>query len=150
MRRPGTERGTARDTFPVFDVGGDYHDLGQGNGIYFDLYTLNTAPKPAMITIQTPPGYGVSLVHRSQFVLGDAEVDTNRGAYKGEFEVAPRAAFDADPGDGRMRRRHPRSDVVDGAQRARTASSACPSRSTGEGRRLSAHDLPRLAAEAAS
>ena len=87
----------ARDTFPVFDVGGDYHRLGQGNGVYFDLYGLNTAPRPAMITIQTPGGYGVSLVQRSQFVLGDAEVDTNRGVYRGEFEVAPRAAFDADP-----------------------------------------------------
>ena len=85
------------DRFPVFDVGGDYHDLGQGNGVYFDLYGLTSAPKPAMITIQTPGGYGVSLVHRPQFVLGDAEVDTNRGTYKGEFEVAPRAAFESDP-----------------------------------------------------
>ena len=81
----------------MFDVGGDYHKLGQGNGVYFDLYGLDAAPKPAMITIQTPGGYGVSLVHRAQFVLGDAEVDTNRGVYHGEFEVAPRAAFDADP-----------------------------------------------------
>jgi hypothetical protein len=84
-------------TFPVFDVGGDFHDLGQANGVYFDLYNLTSAPKPAMITIQTPAGYGVSLVQRAQFILGDAEVDTNRGAYKGEFEVAARAAFDADP-----------------------------------------------------
>jgi hypothetical protein len=83
--------------FPVFVIGGDFHDLGQANGVYFDLYNLTSAPKPAMITIQTPAGYGVSLVHRPQFVLGDAEVDTNRGAYKGEFEVAPRQAFDADP-----------------------------------------------------
>ena len=85
------------DTFPVFDVGGDYHDLGQGNGVYFDLYGLNTAPKPAVIKIQTPGGYGVSRVHRSQFILGDAEVDTNRGTYKGEFEVASKAAFKSDP-----------------------------------------------------
>ena len=87
----------AADAFPVFDVGGDYHGLGQGNGVYFDLYGLNAAPRPAMITIETPGAYGVSLVHRAQFLLGDAEVDTNRGAYKGEFEVAARAAFDADP-----------------------------------------------------
>lgn len=85
------------ESFPVFDVGGDYHDLGQGNGVYFDLYGLTSAPKPAMITIETPGGYGVSLVHRPQFVLGDAEVDTNRGTYKGEFEVAPRGAFQSDP-----------------------------------------------------
>ena len=96
VRRPG--RNTAPPTtFPVFDVGGDFHDLGQANGLYFDLYNLTSAPKPAIITIQTPAGYGVSLVHRTQFVLGDAEVDTNRGTYKGEFEVAPRAAFDSDP-----------------------------------------------------
>lgn len=93
----GASARRAADTFPVFDVGGDYHNLGQGNGVYFDLYGLNAAPRPAMITIQTPGGYGVSLVHRAQFVLGDAEVDTNRGAYHGEFEVAPRAAFDSDP-----------------------------------------------------
>ena len=90
------EHGTAA-TFPVFDVGGDFHDLGQANGLYFDLYNLTSAPKPAIITIQTPAGYGVSLVHRTQFVLGDAEVDTNHGTYKGELEVAPRAAFDSDP-----------------------------------------------------
>ena len=88
---------SAKDSFPVLDVGGDFHRLGQGNGVYFDLYGLASAPRPAVITIRTPPGYGVSLVHRAQFVLGDAEVDTNRGVYRGEFEVAPRAAFDADP-----------------------------------------------------
>ena len=47
------EARTARE-FPVFDVGGDYHDLGQANGVHFDLYGLTSAPKPAMITIETP------------------------------------------------------------------------------------------------
>ena len=65
-------RGT-REAFPVFDVGGDLTTSGQANGSYFDLYNLTSAPKPAIITIQTPAGYGVSLVHRTQFVLGDAE-----------------------------------------------------------------------------
>jgi hypothetical protein len=83
--------------FPVFDVGGDDHDLGQGNDVFFDLYDMNAAPKAAEITIQTPKGYTLSLVHRAGFVFGDAEVDTNRGSYKGEFEVAGHAEFDADP-----------------------------------------------------
>ena len=83
--------------FPVFNVGGDDHDLAQENDVFFDLYDLNTAPKPAEITILSPPGYALSLVHRAGFIFGDAEVDTNRGSYKGEFEVAGHAEFEADP-----------------------------------------------------
>ncbi len=83
--------------FPVFNVGGDDHGLGRENDIFFDLFDLNTAPKPAEITILSPPGYALSLVHRPGYIFGDAEVDTNRGAYRGEFEVAGRAQFDADP-----------------------------------------------------
>jgi hypothetical protein len=86
----------ANDTFPVMHVGGDDR-LGAPADSYFDLYGLGTAANPAVVTIQSPPGYGASLAHRAQFILGDAEVDTNRGAYKGEFEVASRAAFDTDP-----------------------------------------------------
>ena len=135
--------------FPVFDVGGDYHGLGQGNGVYFDLYGLNAAPKPAMITIQTPGGYGVSLVHRSQFVLGDAEVDTNRGAYKGEFEVAPRAAFDSDPATaGCADGTHAATwwMVLNGTHGELSVPVAVDRRGHG----LRAHGLPRLAAEAAA
>jgi hypothetical protein len=86
----------ARDTFPVMHVGGDDR-LGASADSYFDLYGLGTAASPAVVTIQSPPGYGATLTHRAQFILGDAELDTNRGAYKGEFEVASRAAFETDP-----------------------------------------------------
>ena len=108
--------------FPVFNVGGDDHDLGQENDVFFDLYDLNTAPKPAEITILSPGGYALSLVHRAGFIFGDAEVDTNRGAYKGEFEVAPRAAFDSDPATAGCADGTHAADVVDGAERHRTAS----------------------------
>ena len=147
LRRARQAHGTAARRFPVFDVGGDYHGLGQANGVYFDLYGLNTAPRPAMITIQTPAGYGVSLVHRSQFVLGDAEVDTNRGAYKGEFEVAPRAAFDADPATaGCADGTHAATwwMVLNGTHGELSVPVAVDRR----GPRLPAHGLPRLAAEA--
>ena len=42
----GARKARTAESFPVFDVGGDYHDLGQGNGVYFDLYGLTSAPKP--------------------------------------------------------------------------------------------------------
>ena len=114
---PAPAGASAADAFPVFDVGGDYHGLGQGNGVYFDLYGLNAAPQAGRDHDPDAGGYGVSLVHRAQFVLGDAEVDTNRGVYKGEFEVAPRAAFDADPATAGCADGDARSDVVDGAER---------------------------------
>jgi hypothetical protein len=87
----------AEAAFPVFDVGGDEHGLGQRDDVFFDFYDMNAAPKAAEITILSPPGYVLSLVHRAGFVFGDAEVGTNRGTYKGELEVAGRAEFDADP-----------------------------------------------------
>ncbi len=87
----------AEAIFPVFDVGGDDHALGQDNDLFFDFYDMDAAPAAAEITISSPPGYVLSLVHRAGFIFGDAEVDTNRGIYKGEFAVAGRAEFDADP-----------------------------------------------------
>ena len=87
----------AEAIFPVFDVGGDDHSLGQENDLFFDFYDMDAAPKAAEITIVTPPGYVLSLVHRAGYVFGDAEVDTNHGIYRGEFEVAGPAEFNADP-----------------------------------------------------
>ena len=88
---------SAAAAYPLFYVGGNAHDLGQRDDLYFDLLELSSAGTPARITITTPAGYRVSPSYRPGFYFGDAEVYTNKGVYSGELDVAPKALFVADP-----------------------------------------------------
>jgi hypothetical protein len=92
----GAAHGAAA-SYPLFYVGGNAHDLGQRDDLYFDLLDLSSAGTPARITITTPGGYRVSPSYRAGFYFGDAEVYTNKGVYSGELDVAPKALFVDDP-----------------------------------------------------
>ena len=55
----GVARGGA-DDYPLFYVGGNAHDLGQRDNLYFDVLSMSSAGAPARITITTPAGYRVT------------------------------------------------------------------------------------------
>jgi hypothetical protein len=93
---PGAAR-TGADVYPLFYVGGDGHDLGQRNGLYFDLLELSSAGKAARIAITTPGGYRLTPSHPPGFYLGEADVYTSKGTYSGEIGVVSRAVFAGDP-----------------------------------------------------
>ena len=95
---PGS--GVARsgaDDYPLFYVGGNTHDLGQRDNLYFDLLSMSSAGTPARITITTPAGYHLTPSYRAGFYFGEADVYTNKGTYSGEIDVAPKAIFAKDP-----------------------------------------------------
>ncbi len=83
--------------YPLFYVGGNGHDLGQRNDLYFDVLELSSAGAPARITITTPAGYRVTPSYRAGFFFGEADIYTNKGIYSGEIDVAPKAIFTNDP-----------------------------------------------------
>ena len=131
--------------FPVFDVGGDDHDLGQAERrLLRPLRPEHRSRSRPMITIQTP---GRDTASRSSivpsFVLrrrrGGHEPRLLQGRVRGR---RPRAAFEADPATAGCADGTHAADVVDRAeQHPRRAERA--RRRRPQGPRLPVHGLPR-------
>jgi hypothetical protein len=70
-----TAAGTGETGFPVFDVGGTDHLLGQSDDLWFELYGLQFAAAPESITVTSPKAYDTTPIHPKDFQLGAAEID---------------------------------------------------------------------------
>ncbi len=92
----------ADSLFPILEIGGDSHLLRTENDLTVDLYNLDAGGDTEGIALETPAGFGASIVHAVGTRIGDAEVGVVTGSggkitdYQGSLLVLDPAAYAAD------------------------------------------------------
>jgi hypothetical protein len=99
---PAAGPALADSAYPILEISGDSHLLGEANDVSFDAYGLDAGGDTQALSIRTPAGYSASMIHAVGSNLGDAEVDVVRAgstritAYQGSLLVADPAGYAAD------------------------------------------------------